>query len=149
MGQGNLEIEVVTGRALERLRRIDANIEAGIDLWLLELGEEGLRILQEEAPVKTGETKETITMELSRSSVRIYPTTPYAVYVEFGAKPHRIEGKPLLTWLDPETGRRIWAKHVEHPGIVPNPFVARSRERFRREVRDRLIYALKLAVKKA
>ncbi len=40
------------------------------------------------------------------------------LWMEEGTKPHKIEAKPgnVLSWIDDDTGQRLFAKIVHHPG---------------------------------
>jgi len=61
---------------------------------------------------------------LSASTIDGYP---YPVGLEFGTRPHLIEGNPWLWW----EGASHPVRRVNHPGNAPNPFVAPARELFK------------------
>lgn len=48
-----------------------------------------------------------------------YTEVDYAPFVEEDTQPHEIRPKPpntVLTWIDRNTGQRVFARKVEHPG---------------------------------
>jgi hypothetical protein len=50
---------------------------------------------------------------------------PQARYVIEGTRPHPIDPIPpnkLLSWIDENSGARVFARHVDHPGTRANPF---------------------------
>ena len=93
--------------------------------------EDGSNIIQgaeiAEAPKKTGKLAAGITIKAGRNqtanqaSMMVGPTSPYALFVHQGTKPHEIRPKnaKALFW----EGARHPVRHVKHPGTRPQPFV--------------------------
>jgi len=83
--------------------------------------------MQNFAPVRTGALRESITADYTDEGFTVYPTVPYAVYVEKGTEPHMIfpSKARVLRWVD-EGGTPIFAKYVSHPGTVGRGFIQRT-----------------------
>ena len=80
-------------------------------------------------PRRTGYMASTVQVdELSEYSFTVGPTAPYSLDVVYGTKPHPIVGKPILSWTDPTSGNRVFARNVSHPGTSPNPFLKQARD---------------------
>jgi len=82
-----------------------------------------------------------------RVSVAIGPPEDrwYWRFLETGAQPHRIRGRPLLVWEGP--AGPVFARRVAHPGMAAKPFLRpafdEERERARDAVAERLRGALR------
>jgi hypothetical protein len=64
-------------------------------------------------------------------------SAPHAAAIEFGAGPHGIDGNPLLGWFwGKHDGRMVKAKHVEHPGNAPHPFLMPAFEEIKSQLAD-------------
>lgn len=81
---------------------------------------------KDEAPIKTGMLRRSITMEYVPISVSIYPTVQYALSVNNGARAHVILPVNAKVLAFKKDGQMIFAKRVNHPGNKPNPFVERT-----------------------
>ena len=110
-----------------RFTRTDINAIARRELEPLR--DKGKRLLQSEAPVKTGALKKQIHGRLYRNPIRIdlYSPATYTKYVLKGTRPHIIQPKRAGGMLRFEVGGRIvFARQVSHPGTKPNRFDARA-----------------------
>jgi len=77
--------------------------------------------MRSEAPKRSGALAESVASEVGVGWFRVYPTAPYAPFIELGTKPHIIaaeRAKALRFWVD---GEVVYAKTVHHPGTKPNP----------------------------
>jgi hypothetical protein len=65
--------------------------------------------------------------ETSTSSMQLIFTSdvPQAAFVVRGTRPHIIQGRPVLHWLD-DGGNDVFARTVHHPGTKPNRFNVRA-----------------------
>lgn len=77
----------------------------------------------------TGELRRSIDYELKRGAVpilRVGTNTKYAKWLELGTQgPHVITAKAgkTLSWIDPATGKRAFAKQVVIPKLEARPFL--------------------------
>jgi len=114
--------------------------------------EQSLRLFQEEGsalvmaemrqqvPIRTGFLRESITTYMTPSGFTVYPSAPYAPYVEKGVGPHTIfPVHAQVLRFELPSGAVIFAKHVQHPGFPGRWFVKRTAE----AVRERLIELMK------
>lgn len=77
-------------------------------------------------PVRTGNLRRSLSIEVHGDSVVIGPNSeqaPYAGYVEFGTKPHTISAKSGGYLVFEIGGRKVFARKVHHPGTRPQPYV--------------------------
>ncbi len=49
-----------------------------------------------------------------------------AHWLEYGTRPHRIEGNPWLVFS--VNGETVFARGVNHPGTKPRPFMSKARD---------------------
>ena len=70
------------------------------------------RTAKELVPVDTGSLRRSITVEGNMMNFEVFANTEYAVYIEYGTSPHRIEGNPYLWW----EGASHPVKSVMHTG---------------------------------
>jgi len=123
-----IALEVRVGPWLQQLPAILARKPEFIADLMTHVGERGVQIMREEAPIRTGELRRSIFYETDEYIVFIRVGAPYARYVEFGTRPHIIEapyGRRLKIPID----GFIFRKRVFHPGAIANPFVQRTRFR--------------------
>lgn len=147
MSSAKLRVRLNLTPLADHMKHLGVRTEEVMDSWVLEAGDIGIQIMREEAPEKTGALKASIIAYKTKPyTIKIGPTVAHAVYVELGTKPHEIAGKPILSWIDASTGKRIWASHVHHPGTRANPFVLATRDRICEILRDLAINKLKEAI---
>jgi HK97 gp10 family phage protein len=82
--------------------------------------------MQAHAPVKTGNLRRSIGVEVETDKVTIGPNlrqAPYAGYVEFGTKPHVIKPRKAKALRFTVGGVTVYAKLVHHPGTKAHPYV--------------------------
>lgn len=139
-----LTIEINAEKSAAFVEYVRTRIPEGLTSWMSDVASLAERFMTEEAPIKAGQLQQSVVkIRTGKFSFNVYPTAPHAIYVEKGTRPHRIEGKPVLSWFDPKTGMRIFARYVKHPGTKPNPFVSRARKRLKQValpmLRERLL----------
>jgi hypothetical protein len=71
------------------------------------------------APVKTGEYQSLIDWRMEGdNSVVVFAGADYSAVVEYGSKPHPIDGNPFLIFYFDKMGKMVAMPHVEHPGTT-------------------------------
>jgi hypothetical protein len=98
-------------------------------LWQEQGSEVTVGFMQGIVPVKTGFLRDSVTTEFSAKGFSVYPTAPYAKFVDQPTKPHRIFASKarVLRWFG-EGGSPIFAAFVQHPGTKGSFFVKRTAE---------------------
>ena len=96
-----------------------------------DLGPEIVQKAKEKAPVDTGELKDSITHEVTGTSLTITVGAAHGLYQEFGtASRGEFPGQPYE--IKPKKGKylkfkvgdkTVFAKKVKHPGVAPQPFL--------------------------
>lgn len=87
------------------------------------LADEAYRIMCEKAPVRTGALRASITKNVRAGEAEVGPTMPYAVYVEYGTRPHVIRPVYARALRFKVEGEIVFSMVVHHPGTRPQPFV--------------------------
>jgi hypothetical protein len=71
------------------------------------------------APVKSGEYQSLIDWRMEDwNSVIVFAGADYSAVVEYGSKPHPIDGNPFLIFYWDKVGKIVAMPHVEHPGTT-------------------------------
>jgi hypothetical protein len=92
-------------------------------------------VAKSETPVETGTARESWIQhepeprDAGGYEGRITNSDDVAVFLEYGTKPHDISPKGEgedVSWIDPFTGQRAFARSVHHPGIQPHFMTARA-----------------------
>ena len=98
------------------------DILARYNLFLEGVANDMRNVLVRTCPVDKGRLKTSIKVKVKDGVLTFY-MVDYAVYVEFGTKPHIIKPKTKksLAWKD--GNRKVFAKSVQHPGTRPQPFI--------------------------
>lgn len=91
---------------------------------------------RENTPIDTGKLRESwYQLPTAKTHYAIWPAyesgvatdVDYAPYVEYGTRPHIIEPKKpggVLHWVDPGSGKDVFARRVHHPGTHGQHMVA-------------------------
>lgn len=99
-----------------------SGFRAQMNYFIYELLSTYMLIARVLAPYRTGELRDSITIEIGDLKGELIPAALHAVYVLFGTPPHEIlpKLKQALYW----EGAMHPVKIVEHPGTKPNDFLA-------------------------
>lgn len=101
--------------------------------------ERGSVIVREEmrsqVPIRSGFLRESITTAFAPDGFLVYPTAPYAGFVDRGTGPHMIFPSTAKILRFERGGAVIFARHVHHPGFTGRFFVLHTLDR----ARDRLM----------
>lgn len=125
----------ILGRLVSRLRRS----------VLQEVAQTAVRIMKEEAPVRTGRLRASIRAEIEDTEARIGPTVDYAKYVICWTRPSPGRyvpaiGKRLVNprFFHAKSGKVLMRDIGMHPGTPANPFVEKTCEKLK-QVLPRLL----------
>jgi hypothetical protein len=88
--------------------------------------------MRELAPVRSGFMRESIHKFIGEGEARVGPTAPYALFVEYGTRPHVIRPVNASCLAFFAGGRMVFAAYVNHPGTRPQPFVRYAAEEAQR-----------------
>lgn len=98
------------------------------------LAERGEALMREKAPRRTGRLMGSIHREVRSLEAVIGPRAPYAIYVEFGTRPHEIRPIHARALRFEAEGHIIFAAWVQHPGTRPQPFIREAAENLSGEI---------------
>ncbi len=115
------------------LQQLPQHVQSAFKAQLRAIAEEAAEIMREEAPERTGRLRQSIEiLQGTEDSYLVTPLAPYAVYVEFGTRPHIITpAHASVLRFQTGNGNIVFSMRVSHPGIPPNPFIARTQDRAR------------------
>jgi len=98
---------------------------------LVNMAEQIADYMRQEVPVRSGKLRDSIRVKVEDSRIVIGPEgVDYAVYVEYGTKPHEIRAKNNGVLAFTVNSKTVFATVVQHPGTDPNPFAQRAAQRF-------------------
>ena len=92
--------------------------------------------MRELAPVRRGDMRDSVTEFIGEGEARVGPTAPYAVFVEYGTRPHVIFPVNASCLAFMAGGRMVFAAYVSHPGTKPQPFVRYAAEEAQRRAAE-------------
>lgn len=104
--------------------------------YLIDAGKLSADALRSNTPVRTGTMLSSIVIDVGPTSVQIYPTVPYASFVELGTNPHIIRPVNASALHFFVGGEEVFAKEVMHPGFPGRFFIRRTRDEIKDEVVD-------------
>ena len=97
-------------------------------------------VMEHEAPSRTGRLRRSIQASIKigkeYAEIVVGPTVSYAMFVEFGTRPHIIRPVYARYLRFEVAGRIVFAREVHHPGTRPNPFVRRTAEIIRQKLKE-------------
>jgi hypothetical protein len=98
-------------------------------LWREQGSEVTIGFMQGIVPVKTGFLRDSVTTEFTANGFSVYPTAPYAKFVDQPTRPHRIfpSKARVLRWFG-EGGSPIFSAYTLHPGTKGVFFIKRTAE---------------------
>jgi hypothetical protein len=122
-------VRVQYARVQAYLREYPARSAEVQRLWQEQGSEETANFMQGIVPVKTGFLRDSVTAEFTANGFNVYPTAPYAKFVDQPTKPHRIfpSGARVLRWFGGD-GSPIFSAYVFHPGTKGVFFIKRTAE---------------------
>jgi phage gpG-like protein len=120
---------VVEGQAVE-LAPIDSGRLKGSITYATKRGGDKPKAVKDYTP----KDEDGVQHDGSENTVVIGTSVEYAVYVEFGSGPHEIvpKDKKALFWK----GAKHPVKRVRHPGTPAQPFLRRSIELYKDEIKE-------------
>jgi len=119
----------------KRFQALKLNLPNLQQTFLTEISSTTRDLLRANTPKDTGNlanswfeldrTNNSITISIQESGGRT-KNSDKLKYIIFGTRPHPIYPvrANALHWIDPDTGRDIFASKVNHPGTQPNNFIA-------------------------
>ena len=140
----SIYLEYHIDKRLEELPEVLRQEDQFWERLLNRVGREGVRIMREEAPVRTGNLRESIHHEadVNRREVHVKCDADYAAAVERGTRPHNIILSKPLSLRDKairEGKKNLYFRAgtvLHHPGSKPNPFGRRTRDKLANKVDD-------------
>ena len=93
-------------------------------------------LMSAKAPVRSGRLLGSIRKIVSGNEAVIGPTVPYAVYIEYGTRPHEIHPVRARVLAFEVAGKMVFTPIVHHPGTKPNPFIRETAEAVLEKIRD-------------
>lgn len=93
------------------------------------------KTMREKAPRKTGRLRKSIRKVVRGYEAYVFPTAPYAAYVEFGTRPHIIRPvRAKALRFETRTGEIVFTRLVRHPGTKPKRFIRETVEEVVRRI---------------
>ncbi len=98
-------------------------------LHAAKMSEHFLEVIQARTPKDTGGTRASWTVHMHKASdVILWEISPdgkedIVTFLEFGTKPHMIEGNPILAFYWKKIDQDVFVHYVMHPGTKPLGFV--------------------------
>ena len=129
-----IEVEVKReGLNIELLGRLFGRV---VERFIERLADRTEEVMREKAPERTGRLKKSIRKSVRPNRAVVGPSVPYAVYVEYGTRPHEIRSVHARALRFEVEGRIVFATRVLHPGTRPQPFVRETAEQIREEAAE-------------
>lgn len=124
-----ITVRVQYARVQAYLRGYPARSAEVQRLWQEQGSEVTVGFMQGIVPVKTGFLRDSVTAEFTANGFSVFPSAPYAKFVDQPTKPHRIfpSGARVLRWFGGD-GSPIFSAYVSHPGTKGSFFVKRTAE---------------------
>ena len=113
-------------------RRLEEAVKSLVER-AADYGEEEMK---RRAPVRKGRLRGSIRkrVDLVNLEAEVGPGVPYAVFVEFGTRPHIIRPVRAQALRFEVGGEIVFAKLVRHPGTRPQPFMRETAEAVERRI---------------
>ena len=99
-----------------------------------QLAEHAYEEMRKRVPVRTGTLKASIVKHVRDFESIVGPTVPYAIYVEYGTRPHIIRPVNASVLAFEVGGRTIFTPIVRHPGTKPQPFMRETAEEVKKRI---------------
>ena len=136
MSSFGFTVKVLYGRVQAYLRGYPARSAEIQRIWQEQGSEVTVGFMQGIVSVKTGFLRDSVTKELTAKGFNVYPTAPYAKFVDQPTRPHRIfpSGARVLRWFD--GGQPIFAAYVFHLGTKGAFFIKRTAEGMKQALKE-------------
>ena len=85
-------------------------------------------LMSAKAPVRSGRLLGSIREQVRGLEATVGPTVPYAIYVEYGTRPHEIRPVYASVLRFEVEGKIVFTSIVHHPGTRARPFVHETAE---------------------
>jgi HK97 gp10 family phage protein len=85
-------------------------------------------LMSAKAPVRSGRLLGSIREQVRGLEATVGPTVPYAIYVEYGTRPHEIRPVFASVLRFKIEGKIVFTPIVHHPGTRAQPFVHETAE---------------------
>ena len=91
-------------------------------------------LMSAKAPVRTGRLLGSIREQIRGLEATVGPTVLYAMYVEYGTRPHEIRPVFASVLRFEVEGKVVFTQVVHHPGTRAQPFVRETAEMTREKI---------------
>jgi len=99
------------------------------------LADYAFKSMKEKAPKRTGKLRKSIRKVRRSFEAYVFPTVPYALYVEYGTRPHLIRPvRASVLRFETRSGEIVYTRLVRHPGTKPQPFIRETAEEVQRRI---------------
>jgi len=85
-------------------------------------------LMSAKAPVRSGRLLGSIREQVRGFEATVGPTVPYAIYVEYGTRPHEIRPVYASVLRFKIEGKVVFTPIVHHPGTRAQPFIRETAE---------------------
>ena len=120
-----IKIEALPDGLRRKLRRLVSD----------KLADYAVKTMKEKAPKRTGKLRKSIRKVRRGFEAYVFPTVPYAIFVEYGTRPHLIRPvRAQALRFETRTGKIVFTRLVRHPGTKPRPFIRETAEEVRRRL---------------
>jgi len=91
-------------------------------------------LMSAKAPVRSGRLLGSIREQVRGLEATVGPTVPYAIYVEYGTRPHEIRPVYASVLRFKIEGKVVFTPIVHHPGTRAQPFMRETAEATRLKI---------------
>ncbi len=115
---------------------VELKLRKASTFFMQKISEFALEEMRRRAPERTGRLKRSIRLQPAPvgGTAVIGPTVPYAVFVEYGTRPHEILPVRAQALRFEVEGRVVYAKSVRHPGTKPQFFIRGTAEAVQKNI---------------
>ena len=120
-----LKIEALPNSLRRKMRRLISD----------RLADYAYKTMKKKAPKRTGKLRRSIRKVRRGFEAYIFPTVPYAMFLEYGTRPHLIRPvRAQALRFETKFGEIVFTRLVRHPGTKPRPFIRETAEDVRRRI---------------
>ena len=92
------------------------------------------KTMKEKAPKRTGRLRGSIRKKVGRLEAEIGPSAPYAIYIEYGTRPHIIRPVRARALRFEVDGEVVFTRLIRHPGTKPQRFIRETAEELQNQI---------------